>query len=153
MVTVSLPADLTDVVRHLEAAYPNEGCGVIVRERDGAFTVVPMKNDYDQLHARWPDRYPRTARTAYEFDSKEQRRVFQAADERGATIHCVFHSHCDAGAYFSEEDRRAAAPDGFPLWPGVCYLVVAVDQGRASAARVFWWDAGDFREAEVPLRP
>jgi [CysO sulfur-carrier protein]-S-L-cysteine hydrolase len=144
-----LPEDLSAVLRHVESTYPSEGCGVILRGRSGAFTIRPMANAYDRYHAVDPEGFPRTSRTAYFFDPKEWLAVSQQAEGAGDQVACIFHSHTDVGAYFSAEDRAMAAPDGEPLHPGVSYLVVAVDAGRATAARLYWWQGGDFREATV----
>jgi [CysO sulfur-carrier protein]-S-L-cysteine hydrolase len=147
-----LPDDLGPILRHLAAAYPDEGCGVVIRRAsDGALRVRPMENAYDRFHAREPDDFPRTARTAYLFEPREQLTVERECDQGGEQICCVFHSHTDAGAYFSAEDRRAALWEGEPVLPGVSYLVVAVDQGRPTAARLYRFEGGDFREAPVPL--
>lgn len=151
MVRPGLPSELTRVVAHLEAAYPDEGCGLILRDREQRFRIRPMRNAYDRYHARDPERFPRTARTAYLFDPGEQARVWAEAEARGEEVCCIFHSHADVGAYFSAEDRELAAPDGQPLLPGVSYLVVAVDQGKATAAKLFWWDNGAFAESDVGL--
>jgi [CysO sulfur-carrier protein]-S-L-cysteine hydrolase len=145
-----LPDDLSAVLTAVVAAYPSEGCGLILRGPTG-FRIHPMQNAYDRYHAVDPERFPRTSRTAYLFDPKEHLRISEEADARREQIACVFHSHCDVGAYFSQEDRQMAAPDGEPLWPGVSYLVVAVDQGVPTAAKLFWWEKGAFLERDVPL--
>jgi [CysO sulfur-carrier protein]-S-L-cysteine hydrolase len=145
-----LADDLGPVFRHLEAAYPNEGCGVLIRnEGSGQWRIRTMRNAYDDYRARDPGRYPRTSRTAYVFDSREQLHVWEEAEAAGERIACIFHSHTDVGAYFSKEDQAMAAPNGEPLWPGVSYLVVAVDAGRASAASLFSWDGSGFRQSWV----
>jgi len=147
-----LPADLGPILRHLTAAYPDEGCGVVIRRAsDGALRVRPMENAYDRFHALEPDDFPRTARTAYLFDPREQLAVQKECDQGGEEICCVFHSHVDAGAYFSAEDRRAALPDGEPVLPGASYLVVSVRQGHPADARLFRYEGGDFRETPIPL--
>jgi proteasome lid subunit RPN8/RPN11 len=112
-----------------------------------------MRNAYDALKAQDPEAFPRTARTAYQFDPKEWLRVNQEADELGERIACIYHSHADVGAYFSEEDRRAATFDGAPLLPGVDYLVVAVNQARVEGAKLFRWQDGGFTEVafDFPL--
>ena len=148
--TPELPSDLREVARHLESCYPNEGCGLLLRGPDG-WSVRPMANVYDRYHARDPERFPRTSRTAYLFDPKEQLQVYEQADRLGQQVVCVFHSHADVGAYFSQEDREMAAPDGEPVLPGVSYLVVAVDAGVATGAKLFWWTAGNFQETQVPV--
>jgi proteasome lid subunit RPN8/RPN11 len=112
-----------------------------------------MTNAYDRYHKVDPVRFPRTSRTAYLFDPKEWLQVSREADDRGEQIACVYHSHIDAGAYFSVEDRAMAAPDGDPVLPGTVYLVIAVDRGKATAAKLFWWDRRDFHEEAVPLEP
>src|SRR5260370_30532256 len=148
----SLPDDLRDIVRQLESAYPREGCGLILRATGaGDWRIRPMTNAYDRYHAQDPARFPRTSKTAYLFDPKEWLAVLEETDQRREEVSCVYHSHIDAGAYFSAEDRVMAAPDGEPLLPGVTYLVVAVDAGRASAAKLVWWEEGEFRESSIAL--
>ncbi len=144
-------ADLTEIFACLETKYPEEGCGLVFEETDGTFRVHPMANVYDKYHAQDPITYPRTNRTAYLFNPMEFHRLSEAADERKARLSCIFHSHCDVGAYFSAEDAAMAAPDGQPLLPDAAYLVVAVDQGRAARAALFRWNGKAFVEA--PLSP
>jgi proteasome lid subunit RPN8/RPN11 len=145
-----LPPNLETVVEHVQRCYPNEGCGVLIR---GAkeWRIRPLVNAYDRYHARDPSGFPRTARTAYFFDPKEWMLVSEEADRNGETIACVFHSHADVGAYFSAEDKAMAAPDGLPVLPGVAYLVVAVDGGKATDAKLFWWENNDFAEMGVRI--
>jgi [CysO sulfur-carrier protein]-S-L-cysteine hydrolase len=149
----SLPPSqtLAPLLRHLESAYPNEGCGLLLQASDGTWKVRPMANVYDRYHAKDPQRFPRTSATAYLFDPKEYLAISEEADARGDRLACIVHSHVDVGAYFSAEDRAMAAPDGEPMFPGVSYLVVAVDQGKTTGAQVFWWSAGDYAEAPVTL--
>ena len=52
----------------------------------------------------------------------------------------IYHSHVDAGAYFSEEDERIALSEGGPAYPGVSYLVVSVTGGKVGEASLFAWD-------------
>jgi proteasome lid subunit RPN8/RPN11 len=145
-----LPPDLQPVVEHLQRCYPNEGCGVLIHGPQG-WRTRPLLNAYDRYHARDPKGFPRTARTAYFFDPREWMAVSEEADRNGETVACVFHSHADVGAYFSAEDRAMAAPDGEPVIPGVTYLVVAVDDGRATDAKLFWWKNSDFAEVDVRI--
>jgi [CysO sulfur-carrier protein]-S-L-cysteine hydrolase len=145
-----LPPSLSEVIADVEAGYPREACGLLL-SRQGDWRVRPMTNAYDRYHNLDPLRFPRTARTAYLFDPKEWLQVSREADERGEHIACVYHSHIDAGAYFSAEDRAMAAPDGDPVLPGTAYLVLAVDRGKATAAKLFWWGEQEFHEATVHL--
>jgi proteasome lid subunit RPN8/RPN11 len=147
-----LPADLTEVVRHLEAMYPQEGCGVLLRHgQRGTWRVRPITNAYDRYHALEPVRFPRTSRTAYFFEPREWLLVNQEADAHGERVACVFHSHTNGIADFSAEDRAQAAPAGLPVLPGVSYLVVAIEGGHATHARLFWWQEEDFLDRPVTL--
>ncbi|WNG26098.1 hypothetical protein F0U62_20280 [Cystobacter fuscus] len=141
-----LPDDLGDVVRHLESAWPREGCGVLLRAgRSGPWRCRPLRNVQDALHEEDPVRFPRTSRTAYAFEPREWLGVLLEAEARGEVVACVYHSHVEGPADFSAEDFRQAAPDGQPLLPGVGYLVMAVRAGRVTAASLSRWEAGDFR--------
>jgi len=147
-----LPSDLSEVVRHLEAMYPQEGCGVLLwHPQAHTWRVHPITNAYDRYHAADPVRFPRTSRTAYLFEPQEWLSLHQQADARGEQVACVFHSHVNGVADFSAEDRAQAAPAGLPVLPGVSYLVVAIEEGRATQARLFWWQNEDFRGRPVPL--
>ena len=141
----SLPEDLSEVLQHLEAAYPREGCGVLLRAgRTGPWRCRPLCNVQDALHEEDPVRFPRTSRTAYAFEPREWLGVLLEAEARGEVVACVYHSHVDAPADFSPEDCRQAAPDGQPLLPGVGYLVMAVGAGGVTGASLSRWEAGGF---------
>ena len=134
-------AGLLDAIyAQARSAYPNECCGLVV-ERDDTLVRVPCRNLQDEMHARDPERFPRTARTAYFIDP----RVIVAHED---TLRCIYHSHPDHGAYFSDEDQAAAAPFGEPSYPGVSYLVVSVMRGDVAAASLFVWDATEGRYVE-----
>ncbi|MCI0570552.1 MAG: M67 family metallopeptidase [Myxococcaceae bacterium] len=148
----ALPEDLTLVLRHLEAAYPEEGCGVLLLGARG-WCVRPLGNAYDRFRAHAPGEFPRTAQTAFLVDPREWLQVCTDADAAGEAVVCLFHSHPDGSPTLSEEDRAMAAPDGEPLLPGVSYLVVAVHGRRAASAKLYWWVGGTFAERPVTLRP
>lgn len=146
---LSLPASvLSKVFAHAESDYPREACGVLLVQ-GGRWEVKPLANAYDRYHAADPVRFPRTSRTAYLFEPKEWLRVSTRADADGAQIACVYHSHVDAGAYFSAEDRAMAAPDGEPILPSTAYLVVSVVAGKAGPAKLFCWESGEFRGEDI----
>jgi proteasome lid subunit RPN8/RPN11 len=148
----ALPPDLSELIRHLEAAYPLEGCGVILRAGpNGPWRIHPITNAYDRYHAVDPARFPRTSHTAYLFEPLEWLALNLEAEAQGEQIACVFHSHVNSTAHLSAEDRAQALPDGQPILPGVSYLVVAVVRGRATEARLFRWVNGEFRDRLVPL--
>ena len=63
------------------AAEEKTAFNVILKAAGGALRVHALRNAYDELHARDPKAYPRTARTAYQFDPKEWLRLNLALDE------------------------------------------------------------------------
>jgi [CysO sulfur-carrier protein]-S-L-cysteine hydrolase len=148
----AVPPDvLAAVVRHLSAALPDEGCAVLVGGGDDGVRVVPMVNAQDVHHARDPEAFPRSARTAFSFEPRAWLALLRATEAAGERILAIAHSHPDGGEHFSAEDRRMAAPDGLPLTPGVAHLVVAFRPGRAPLGRWVLWINGDFAESECPL--
>jgi len=141
---------LIDLVRHLAAALPDEGCAVLLGW-DDAVRWVPMENVQASHHARDPDAFPRTARTAFTIDPRAWLALLRAADATGEQVLAIAHSHPDGGEHFSAEDRRSAAPDGQPLYPGVAHLLVAFRPGRPPVGRWGVWTDGDFAESACPL--
>jgi proteasome lid subunit RPN8/RPN11 len=149
--------ELEAVRRHAERDYPAECCGVLLTRpgRGGApgeRRLLACRNDQDALHARDPVRFPRTARTAYYIAAADLLEIGRS-EAAGWTLELIYHSHVDAGAYFSETDRRNALIDGEPAYPGVTYLVLAVREGRSAEHHAFRWDASAREFAEVPFRP
>ena len=141
---------LAELLRHLAAALPDEGCAVLVGQ-DDRVRVVPMQNAQAVQHARDPEAFPRAARTAFSLDPRAWLSLLRQADRAGERILAIVHSHPEGGAGFSAEDRRQAAPDGQPLLPGVAHLVIAFEGGRPRSGRWAVWTDGDFLETACPL--
>jgi adenylyltransferase/sulfurtransferase len=148
-------AELAAIRRQAEAEYPAECCGVVL-VREGPHPerwLYACRNIQDELHRTDPGRHPRPARTAY-YMAHEDLLEINRRQMAGYDVQVIYHSHIDAGAYFSETDRRQAVVDGQPTYPGTTYVVVAVDGGRAGDARAFRWDGarGDFSEVALETR-
>ena len=120
------------IVRHGEAAYPFEGCGLLLgREVDNRKVVVrilPVGNtrEAEAKHNRYlipPDAVMKAER--------------QAAQE-GLDIVGFFHSHPDHPERPSDFDREHA-------WPWYSYLIISVNKGRA--VKTAAWMLSDDREA------
>ena len=141
---------LAELVTHLAAALPDEGCAVLLGRED-VVRLVPMDNAQAAQHARDPGAFPRSARNAFTLDPRAWLALLRDADRAGERVLAIAHSHPDGGSHFSAEDQRWAAPDGAPLLPGVAHLVVAFKHGRARAARWAVWTDGDFLELDCPL--
>ncbi len=142
---------LDDLVDWVEQAYPEEGCGLVLRDEEtGEYRVLECDNLADKYHEMDPDQYPRTAREFYVIDPME----FVRAEDRGESVEVVFHSHADHDDYFSNEDVAAATlerDDKDEAWeashPGVDYLVVSVREDEAQHATLYRFDG----EGEHPF--
>ena len=144
------PDERDRVAAQAAAEYPFESCGVILA-RAGERSLHACRNVQNELHARDPERYPRDARTAYYIDPADLLRIGRLEGE-GFTVAVIYHSHVDAGAYFSETDRRNALLGGEPSYPDSTYVVTSVMNGRVDAMAAFRWDAArrDFLPVDDP---
>lgn len=131
-------SELHTIRRQAVEEYPAESCGVILVRGDER-RLLRCRNVQDELHARDPERNPRTSQTAYHIDPQDLLRIGRLESE-GFGVSVIYHSHVDAGAYFSETDRRQALMGDEPTYPGTTYLVTSVMQGRAEATTAFRWD-------------
>ena len=130
------------MVKQAIEKYPDEACGLLIGEKgqDSASEFVPCRNIYNEMHAKYPETYPRDARTAYLIDPKEQQEVFREAEKNGQEVKAIVHSHTDHDAYFSAEDRLVATPWGEPNYPGVAYIVVSIRNRKLKEINEFFWD-------------
>lgn len=144
---------LVPLIDWLEGAYPEEGCGLILRDEKGKLRFRRCENVIDRYHELDPETYQRTARDFYMIDPLE----FIKAEERNDEIAAIVHSHPDTGAYFSESDVEAALMPRDseddpvePSHPGADYLVVSVHHGSAREARLYSFDerTGEFVAVE-----
>jgi glutamate-1-semialdehyde 2,1-aminomutase len=147
---VILAADEVEAIKQQAAEeYPREACGVVL-VRGAERRLLRCRNDQDALHARDPRRYPRDARTAYHIADADRLAMVRLEQDGFAPV-VIYHSHVEAGAYFSETDKRQALMNGEPIYPEATYVVVSVVSGRVEAMNGFRWDLGaqDFRPVEV----
>lgn len=144
---------MDQLIRHAQACYPDEACGLLIGEKgkDSVNEFIPVKNIYNEMHERYPETYPRDAKTAYLIDPREQQRIFDEAGENGREVKAIFHSHTDHDAYFSQEDRLVATPWGEPAYPGVSYIVVSIRNRSFKGMNEFVWDEKkkDFVERKI----
>ena len=110
------PAAWAAMTAHLEAAWPKEGCGILLgREQDDSrvvFEAVPCRNAYEGEQA---DRF--------QLDPKEQIAADRRARELGLDVLGFFHSHPDCDAYFSKTDLQNSCP-----W--YSFVVLSIQKGE-----------------------
>ncbi len=115
---------------------------------------VRMVNTANKLHAIDPETYFRTARMFFSFNEKKFADAVDASAREGHPVKVLYHSHLDAGAYFSPTDAAVLsmgeppAVEGGPVtlgpgpaWP-LAFLVTSVRGGAIAGHGVFVWDAG-----------
>lgn len=132
-------AELEAIRAQAVEEYPQEACGVVL-VRGTERRLLRCRNAQNDLHAKDPARYPRDARTAYYIDPRDLLRIGDL-ERQGFAVAVIYHSHVDAGAYFSETDRRQALVGSEPAYPDATYLVTSVVAGRAEASAAFRWSA------------
>lgn len=131
-------AELESIRAHAERAYPNESCGMVMQSSLGR-VVLYGENVHEDPHV------------AYRLSPFDQVMILRH-ERTGFELVAIYHSHPDAAAYFSGEDRKAALDaKGRPTYPGVTYVVTAVIEGAATITTAFRWsdDARDFLEVEM----
>jgi proteasome lid subunit RPN8/RPN11 len=150
------PEEWARVQAQAVAEYPAECCGVLL-VRGGPSPdrlLLPCRNVQSELHAKDPVRHPRDARTAYFIDPKDLLAIGRR-EAQGYAVAVIYHSHIDAGAYFSPTDEQNALINGEPAYPEAVYVVVSVVDGKVADTRAFAWraDARDFVEWGQAVRP
>ncbi len=148
---IFIPEELAQIRAQAEAEYPAECCGVLLL-RSGAQAdrvLLPCRNIQDELHASDPAKHPRDSRTAYFIDPKDLLTIGRR-EGQGYGVAVIYHSHIDAGAYFSATDRKNALINDEPAYPEAVYVVLSVVKGKVVDARAFVWDptTRDFVAAE-----
>ena len=112
------------LLRHAEAAYPQECCGALLGTRDPdvreVFATVPCTN----AQADSPQ-------TRYSIDPRELVCIQRDAHERGWEIVGFYHSHPDHPARWSPTDLEDAH------WIACSYVIVGVERGRPAATSSF----------------
>ena len=124
-------------------AEDEESCGLLVGPGSDAKRVdgiVPMVNRANLLHRIDPEQYPRTGRTYFDIDSLKFEAAIRRGETEGRPVKVLYHSHLDAGAYFSPTDSEIAKMgQSEPPWD-LAYLVTSVRGGEVDARQLFVWD-------------
>ncbi len=114
-----------EIKMHLMAAYPNEGCGVLVGKANKVLKSYRTENINLE---RSKDRY--------EIDPKELLRIEKEVALKGLDVVGFYHSHPDHPNLPSEFDRKMA-------WPDYAYIIVSVEGGMEISAKAWSLDAFD----------
>lgn len=137
--SLEIPSEiLGQIHRHGEAAYPEEGAGLLLGRRQGTKQHV-------QVIVSLPNtREDQARRNRYLLSAEDYQQAEVEADRLGLEVLGVFHSHPDHPNRPSEFDREWA-------WPSFAYIITSVWSGRAMESRA--WRLADDRQAftEEPI--
>lgn len=145
---------LQEIESHARECYPSESCGFLLGPADDPDLVDEARreeNMADKLHRLDPEKFPRTSKTYFAIDDLRASRAFDEGNENGRPVKVIYHSHCDAGAYFSQEDTDTFSRHGQLYWP-VGFVVVSVVDGEVQD-RKLWIHRGPGHDEfiEAPL--
>ena len=148
-------AVMDDIEQHALECYPSESCGFVFGPADDvAFLDASQReeNEADKYHKLDPETFPRTSNTYFKINELRAARTFEKGQAEGRPVKVIYHSHCDAGAYFSEEDAATFANDGQLMWP-CAYIVVSIMDGKVAERRLWVHEPGtnDFRESTLTV--
>lgn len=120
-----IPQPIQEAIEaHGVAAYPYEGCGLLLGRVDGGHNVVvaafPVEN-------RWENEDEKRVR--FRIVPQDMMRAEMEAMRRDLDIVGIFHSHPD--------DQPVASPRdlAWATWPGYSYLITEIRKGQAAGSR------------------
>ncbi len=148
------PRIIDAIYRHAQAEFPHECCGIVTGKKNDPANfeqVFPCRNLQNEMHAKDPEKFPRTAETAYFLSPDDLFKIQKITRNLNMEMKMIYHSHVGVGAYFSAEDKKQATYENNPVYPGVQYLVVDVKKDGVKDAKLFGWDdvKKDFVEIEL----
>lgn len=148
---------MAEIEAHALECYPSESCGFVFGPADAPAWLDEMRreeNEADKYHRLDPETFPRTSKTYFKINELRAARTFEEGQASGRPVKVIYHSHCDAGAYFSEEDAATFANDGQLMWP-CAYIVVSVIDGKVKDRKLWVHEPGtnDFRESTLTVVP
>lgn len=131
---------LNELGGHALDTHPEECCGLLVGSAEGRFEEVHRcRNEMTRLHRQDPTAWPRDGERAFHMNESDYLRAQQQAEAAGRLVTGVYHSHVDAGAYFSEMDQTFVRQPLFPF-PDVEHVVLSIVGRRVLEVASFRWD-------------
>ena len=147
---------MDEIEQHALECYPSESCGFVfgpANEPAVLDGIQREENEADKYHKLDPVTFPRTSTTYFKINELRAARTFESGQSEGRPVKVIYHSHCDAGAYFSDEDAATFANQGQLMWP-CAYIVVSVMDGKVAERRLWVHVPGTngFEESTLTLR-
>jgi proteasome lid subunit RPN8/RPN11 len=132
---------LEQLVAHAREEAPNECCGVVAVQLDGA-TGSPAR----------AVRVHRAVNTAasplrFEIDGREVLGLIETIEGVDLELGAIYHSHTRTAPYPSQTDINFAAH-----WPGVEWIIVGLADGESPEVRSYLIEDGEVREVALEAR-
>jgi len=144
MNSIKIPSEIVQAIyEHAEHVYPSECCGVVLGSEKDERNLTRFRvcqNVQDRYHFSEPENFPRNSNTAYLIDPKELIAIQKEMRENEEVIRVIYHSHIDAKADFSQEDRRIAIVEGEVVYPDTYYFIASVIKGKVKEAKLYTWN-------------
>ena len=122
MIEIEKPAwDI--MVRHAEATYPRECCGVMIGFIDSDHKKVIEARALENVYTGGQE-------DRYEIRPADLLEADRSARKQGMVVIGIFHSHPDCAAYFSKTDLENSCP-----W--YSFVVLSVEKGKFDHANSF----------------
>ncbi|MDZ8186780.1 MAG: M67 family metallopeptidase [Nostoc sp. ChiSLP02] len=137
---------LQTIHTHAEKAYPEECCGIILgylnNEGKTTVEVMPTENVWNTEAAAVfsEERTAESKKRQYAIAPEVMLQAQKQARDRSLSIIGIFHSHPDHPAIPSECDRLYA-------WQGYSYIIVSVQNGKATEVRS--WSLDDTHQFQA----
>ncbi len=147
---------MDEIEQHAVECYPSESCGFVFGSAEEPAVLDGIQreeNEADKYHKLDPVTFPRTSNTYFKINELRAARTFEKGQSEGRPVKVIYHSHCDAGAYFSDEDAATFANDGQLMWP-CAYIVVSIMDGKVAERRLWVHVPGTngFEESTLTIR-
>ncbi len=136
---VLTPHQLAAIVYHVEGAYPDEACGLIVGKTLASGSAVASRVVISANLASGD------ARERFEIDPALRLRLGRELRESGESVIGHYHSHPDHPAAPSPRDLDGAYE------PDLVWLIVSVEAGKARACGAFRLERDAQRVQTIPL--
>lgn len=117
--TLTVPtAVYNEMLAHVQAVYPQEGCGLLAGQRQ-------------QILAHYPITNVRQSPVAYEMDPRQQVQALWQMAQQQHTLLAIYHSHPAGPETPSESDVALAT------YPEAYYLIISLKTRHAPIMRAF----------------
>lgn len=138
---LKLPQAMIDeMVQHAKDDLPNECCGVITGDKDGAVKLYRTGN-------------AEASPFRYSIDPRDLLKIEREMDEADQSVLVIYHSHVASEAYPSPTDVRLSQWQGadppIDLYPGAYYVLVSLKDAENPAVRAYLITGGVVTEEEL----